>query len=55
MNFGFITWCVLAFVGLLLNARDHGKPKTGTDSFWLSLLATAIMTAVILWAMRFRL
>ena len=36
-------------ISLLLHARDHGKPKTGTDNFWVALLSTAIGISITYW------
>lgn len=43
------TWLAIASISLLLNARDHGKPKTGKDSFWHSLIGLAILGSILYW------
>lgn len=37
-----ITYLVLVFIGMLLAARDHGKPKTGTENFFTTIFASSI-------------
>ncbi len=38
-----ITILVMYGVSLLLFARDHGKPKTGNDNFWMALASLNLM------------
>lgn len=38
---------VLLLAGMCLNARDHGKPKTGKDDFWVWLAANVILNFVL--------
>lgn len=42
-------WLAIALISLLLNARDHGKPKTGKDSFWLAALSFSIGGGLLYW------
>lgn len=41
--------CILVFLSLslLIDARDHGKPRTGNDSFWLASISIGIMFTFI--------
>ncbi|GAC1381818.1 MAG: hypothetical protein NVS3B25_33540 [Hymenobacter sp.] len=41
---------VLGLIGLLLHAHDHGKPKTGYDNFWYTLIACVINYGLMYWA-----
>lgn len=36
-------------IALLLEARDHGKPKTGKDNFFLSATAISLQLALLAW------
>ena len=40
---------IIYALGLGISLEQHGKPKTGTESFWKSLLATAIIFALLIW------
>lgn len=42
-------YLALTFIGLGMAAEQHGKPKTGTHSFWATLIATALLLG-LLWA-----
>jgi hypothetical protein len=44
------SWILIGLLGasLLLGAHEHGKPKTGTNNFWITLLAVAI-EACLFW------
>jgi LPXTG-motif cell wall-anchored protein len=44
-----IAMATLFFISLLLSARDHGKPKTGADNFWVALLGVGILAAILWW------
>lgn len=37
-----LIFIALIFTSLLLNARDHGKPKKGKDNFWYPFTAAVI-------------
>ena len=37
-----ITYLVLVFIGMLLAAHEHGKPKTGNHNFWTQVTASSI-------------
>lgn len=39
----------LVFASLGIAAAEHGKPKTGTHSFWITLIAIAINLAILRW------
>lgn len=43
------TMATLLLIGLLFAARDHGKPKTGKDNFWVSLFAAAVNILLLYW------
>ena len=44
MNFGIfqIIYLALLAIGLLAAANQHGKPKTGTIDFFITLFASAV-------------
>lgn len=37
----------LYLIGLLLHARDHGKPKTGKDNFFVAAVSIVINIVVL--------
>jgi hypothetical protein len=39
---------VTLFSGLIY-AKDHGKPRTGTDNIWYWVVATAINYSILIW------
>ena len=42
-----IIYLCLVFVGLLVASNQHGKPKEGKHSVWISLIATSITMACL--------
>lgn len=40
---------IIYVLGLGTTLAQHGKPKTGTENFWKSLFATAIVFALLIW------
>jgi hypothetical protein len=50
MNWAHWTYFGLILAGLLLHARDHGKPKTGKDNFWLVAFCTGL-SLLLVWQM----
>jgi len=40
--------CIMA-LSLGMTASRHGEPKKGNESFFISLIAVAIQTAILLW------
>lgn len=44
-----IVYLVLIFMSLLLNANQHGKPKTGNHNFWIHFISTIIVLALLYW------
>ena len=50
VNWALIVYGILSAMGLLFSANSHGKPKTGTESFWPSLAGQLIVWALIIWA-----
>lgn len=44
-----IIYLVLVGIGLLLSARGHGKPKTGMESFWSTLISVSICISLLWW------
>ena len=50
VNWALIVYGILSAMGLLLSANSHGKPKTGTESFWPSLAGQLTVWALIVWA-----
>jgi hypothetical protein len=43
-----VCYLSLICVGLLLAARDHGKPR-GAENFWTSLIAVIIQVSILAW------
>lgn len=35
--------------GLLVSATQHGKPKTGVNNVWYSIVGAAIYVTLLLW------
>ena len=44
-----IIMIVIFALGLFISLENHGKPKQGTDNFFLTLLGTAINIALLWW------
>lgn len=44
-----IVLIVLWAVSLGIHMRDHGKPKTGTESVWQVIISLAIINAILWW------
>ena len=44
-----ILMLVLAFIGLLINANKHGKPKTGNDNFWIHSISVILTLSILYW------
>lgn len=44
-------WICLALIvmGLMVASHDHGKPKTGKNDIWTSIIATVITTSILYW------
>ena len=42
------TWLAMMAIGLLIAAHEHGKARTGRESFWTSAIAAAIHVALLL-------
>lgn len=40
---------IIYALSLGVSLGQHGKPKTGTESFWKSLLAAVIVFALLIW------
>lgn len=38
---------LLLSVGLLLTARDHGKPKTGKNNFWAAMISIVLVNTFL--------
>lgn len=40
---GWAQWAYvgMTLIGMLIMANKHGKPKTGTENFWTTVLATS--------------
>ena len=45
---------VMYAISLLIAAHDHGKPKVGTNNFWVCLVGTAIQLLLMWWGGFFR-
>lgn len=44
-----IIYLCLIFVGLLVGANEHGKPKTGEHNFWFTFIGAAISVGLLYW------
>ena len=44
-----IIMIVLLSIGLLLSAKDHGRPRTGSNSFWSNLISVGVAMGLLLW------
>ena len=49
MNAPQITIIALYALSLGMTLAQHGKPKTGTHSFWVALIGTAINFGILYW------
>ena len=49
MHIAKILLLCLFGISLLLNANMHGKPKTGTHSFWTDLVGWLIQLGLLWW------
>lgn len=49
VNWHWPQWAffLLLSVSLLLHARDHGKPKTGKDNFWVAIVSIALLNSLL--------
>lgn len=43
-----IIYLVLVFIGLMIAAREHGKPRV-PSSFWITLIAALIVMSLLIW------
>lgn len=50
LNGGEITLLLLLIANLVLGAYQHGKPKKGTENFYLTFIATALTFLLYKWA-----
>ena len=39
----------MLFLSLGISLSEHGKPKTGNNNFWVSLIANSITIAILYW------
>lgn len=37
----------IMFIGLLIAAHQHGKPRTGKHDFWIQAISTAVSLVVL--------
>jgi hypothetical protein len=44
-----IIMIVLFSASLLLTTKDHGKPRTGNNNFWVSLISVVIQVGILWW------
>jgi len=44
-----IIYLVLVAGALLFAAHDHGKPKKGFNSFWVTLISVGIQFGIMFW------
>jgi len=50
MKTPIIILIILWSIGLLLQARLHGRERSGKHSFWTTLIATIINVSLLYWA-----
>lgn len=48
MEWPQIVWISVIAVSLLLNARDHGKPKEGKHNFFIGLVVLSIQLFLLI-------
>jgi len=53
MNWALLIIYIFVFLGLLINANQHGKPKDNWN-FWTSLICYVIELTLIWWALGWR-
>lgn len=44
-----IVMIALYALGLGIAIEEHGKPKSGTHNVWITLVATALVAAILWW------
>ena len=49
MKIAKILLITLYAISLLISANEHGKPKTGRNSFWTALVGMAIQMGLLWW------
>lgn len=54
MIWGLVILYTFTFIGLLIAANEHGKPKKGKNNFWLVLVAWILQLTLIWWALGWR-
>ena len=47
MNIYFIIYCGIAMLNLGIALANHGKPETGNENFFVTLIATIIRIALV--------
>jgi LPXTG-motif cell wall-anchored protein len=47
MGWPQILWIVLAALGVGIAIANHGKPKTGRENAWSTIIATALAWALL--------
>jgi hypothetical protein len=43
-----IIYIAITFIGLLLTANQHGKPRKNTN-LWITLISTTIAYSILIW------
>lgn len=44
-----IVMLALLFIGIGIGLSDHGKPKTGENSFWSVLIGQVLLFSILWW------
>jgi len=44
-----LLYIILAVIGLLITAANHGYPKKGKDDIWTATIATILVFLLLLW------
>lgn len=44
-----IVFLALVLLNLGITIFEHGKPKTGNNNFWISLIGNSITIAILYW------
>ena len=52
MNWWFVALLIIGGISLGIDIERHGKPKTGTDCAWVTLIATLIQVGLVIMAIR---
>ena len=54
INYGLLIIYAFCLIKFGINLVEHGKPKTGNESFFISTFSTLISLLLIWWALGWR-